>query len=188
MTEAEFTEELVERISSHIADAIVGSRVSVLYEMPIDDDGVIRMGVDADTGEPIRGKGTGFEQDILVYEQKTEGNTTIIPRVIIEVKYGRVTTHDAIVYSYKAECIKRVYPFCRYGRVIGDAKNIPGRVLRHGRQFDFVLALNYPLVSGQIGQLCSIAASELVASRLLGSMMKGKRKVRTLRRELTAGE
>ncbi len=188
MTEAEFTEELVGCLAAHISDAVVGSRVSVLHEMPIDDDGVIRMGVDADTGEPIRGRGTGFEQDSLVYEQKTEGNTTIIPRVIIEVKYGRVTTHDAIVYSYKAECIKRVYPFCRYGMVIGDAKNIPGRVLQHGRQFDFVLALTYPLLSGQIGQMCSITASELGASRLLGSVMKGKMKIQALRRELTAGE
>ena len=186
MTEAEFTEELVGHLSTHISDAIVGSHVSVLYEMPIDDDGVVHMGVDADSGEPIRGKGTGFEQDIVIYEQKTEGHTTIIPRVIIEVKYERVTTHDAIVYSYKAECIKRIYPFCRYGMVIGDAKNIPGRVLRHGRQFDFLLALTYPLLPSQMDQLCSITASELQASRLLGSVMKGKRKVQALRRELTA--
>ncbi len=187
MTEAEFVEELVKSLSTHIADAVVGSHMSVLYEMPIDDDGVVRMGVDADTGEPIRGRGTGFEQDILVYEQKTEGHTSIIPRVIIEVKYGRVTTHDAIVYSYKAECIKRIYPFCRYGMVIGDVKNIPGRVLRHGRQFDFVLALAYPLLPDQLSRLCSIAASELVTSRLIGSVMKGKRKIRVLRREFMAG-
>lgn len=72
--------------------------------------------------------------------------------------------------------------------MIGDAKNIPGRVLQHGRQFDFVLALTYPLLSGQIGQMCSITASELGASRLLGSVMKGKMKIQALRRELTAGE
>jgi hypothetical protein len=61
MTEAEFTKELVGYLSTHITDAIVGSYVSVLYEMPIDDDGVVQMGVDADSGEPIRGRGTGFE-------------------------------------------------------------------------------------------------------------------------------
>jgi hypothetical protein len=83
------------------------------------------------------------------------------------VKYGRVTTHDAIVYSYKAECIKRVYPFCRYGMVIGDTKNIPGRVLRHGRQFDFVLAISYPLMPGQIDQLCSVAARRAGSARRL---------------------
>lgn len=188
MTEAKFTEELVGRLSASIADAVVESHVSVLYEIPIDDDGVVRMGVDKDTGEPIRGRGTGFEQDILVYEKKIEGHTTIIPRVIIEVKYGRVTTHDAIVYSYKAECIKRVYPFCRYGMIIGQAKNIPGRVLRHGRQFDFVLALRYPLIPAQVSQICSIAASELQASRLLGSVLKGKMKIQAIRRELTAAE
>jgi hypothetical protein len=188
MTEQEFTDEIVACIPARITDAKVGSGVSVLYEMPIDDDGVVQMGVDADSGEPIRGRGTGFEQDILVYEQKTIGSTTIIPRVIVEVKYGRVTTHDAIVYSYKAECIKRVYPFSRYGMIIGDAKNIPGRVLRHGRSFDFVYAMTYPLVPAQVGQLCSIVAAELTGSRLTGEVMKGKRKIRLIRRELTAQE
>jgi hypothetical protein len=184
MTESQFTREIVERVSPRIIDASVGSGISVLYEMPIDDDGVVQMGVNFDTGEPIRGRGTGFEQDILVYEQKTIGNTTIIPRVIVEVKYGRVTTHDAIVYSYKAECIKRVYPFCRYGMVIGDAKNIPGRVLRHGRSFDFVYALSYPLVHDQMEQMCAILIAELSSSRLAGEMMKGKKKIRLIRREL----
>jgi hypothetical protein len=188
MTESEFTKEIVACISARITDAKVGSGISVLYEMPIDDDGVVQMGVDTDSGEPIRGRGTGFEQDILVYEQKTIGNTTVIPRVIVEVKYGRVTTHDAIVYSYKAECIKRVYPFCRYGMIIGDAKNIPGRVLRHGRSFDFVCAMTYPLVSVQVDQICSIVAAELTGSRLSGELMKGKRKIRLIRRELIAQE
>jgi hypothetical protein len=188
MTESQFTDEIVAIISPRITDALVGSGISVLYEMPIDDDGVIQMGVDSDTGEPIRGRGTGFEQDILVFEQKTIGSTTIIPRVIIEVKYGRVTTHDAIVYSYKAECIKRVYPFCRYGMIIGNATNVPGRVLRHGRNFDFVYALTYPLVDDQMEQMCAILIAELASSRLAGEMMRGKKKIRLIRRELKMQE
>jgi hypothetical protein len=83
-------------LSPSIVEARISSGMSVLYEMPVDDNGVIRIGVDTDTGEPLRGRDTGFEQDILICEEKTEGNTSIIPRVIVEVKYGRVTTHDAI--------------------------------------------------------------------------------------------
>ncbi len=50
--------------------------------MPIDDDGIVQMGVDRNSGEVIRGKGMGFEQDILIFEEKTVGETTVIPRVI----------------------------------------------------------------------------------------------------------
>lgn len=186
LTELQFTEELIKSISPAFADVKIGSGISVLYEMPIDDDGIVRMGVDADTGHAYRGKGTGFEQDILVYEEKSKGSTTIIPRVIAEVKYGRVTTHDAIVYSYKAECIKRIYPFCRYGMVLGGMKVIPGRVLRHGRAFDFILTLAYPFLPDQTFEVSQIFISELETSRLTGSVMKGAKKLRVFRRGIEA--
>lgn len=167
MTEKQFTAGLLAAVSPAITDAKVDSGVSVLYEMLI-DDGVVQMGVDTDTGLPIRGKGTGFEQDFLIYEEKTEGHTTIIPRVIAEVKYGGVTTHDAIVYSYKAECIKRIYPFCRYGMILGGMKTIPGRVLRHGRNFDFICVvaptLSYLIKLGKQAD-CSLRSWALLVSQ-----------------------
>jgi hypothetical protein len=188
LTELQFTEELIKVLSPILIDAKIGSGISVLYEMPIDDDGVVRMGVDANTGQAYRGKGTGFEQDILVYEEKSKGNTTIIPRVIAEVKYGRVTTHDAIVYSYKAECIKRIYPFCRYGMILGGIKTIPGRVLRHGRSFDFILTLTYPFLPVQILEIGAMFLSELETSRVMGAVMKGTKKLRVFRRGIEAND
>jgi hypothetical protein len=182
MTEKQFTAELLAAVSPAITDAKVDSGVSVLYEMPIDDDGVVQMGVDTDTGLPIRGKGTGFEQDFLIYEEKTEGHTTIIPKVIAEVKYGGVTTHDAIVYSYKAECIKRIYPFCRYGMILGGMKTIPRRVLRHGRNFDFICVVAYPFLSDQIGEASRLLLEELSTSRITGSIMSGKKKLQVFQR------
>jgi hypothetical protein len=184
MTEAQFTQELIECLAPAISDAKVGSGISVLYEMPIDDDGIVHMGVDADSGEPIRGHGTGFEQDILIYEEKNDGHTSIIPRVIVEVKYANVTTHDAIVYSYKAERIKRIYPFCRYGMLIGGKKTIPGRVLRHGRSFDFIFAMVYPFEEKQINQVCKLLVGELATSRLVGLMMRGKKKLQLVQHQL----
>ncbi len=178
MTEKGFTQELIAAVSSHIIGANIGSGISVLYEMPIDPDGVVRMGVDTDTGEPLRGKGTGFEQDILIYEEKTKGHTTVIPRVIAEVKFGGVTTHDAIVYSYKAECIKRIYPFCRYGMILGGMKTIPGRVLRHGRNFDYISAIAYPFLHNQIEEVGIMLAEELRISRLTWAIMRGTKKLR----------
>ena len=188
MNERQFTDELIDKIKPVVADAQIKSGVSVLYEMPIDDDGRVRMGVDQDSGEAIRGKGTGFEQDVLIFEEKTDGNTSIIPRVIIEIKYAGVTTHDAIVYSYKAESIKRVYPIVRFGMVIGGFKTIPGRLLRLGRQFDFIMAMEHPFVDAQVDELRTIVTDELSISRSLGSVLRGKRKLRVLRKHLTINE
>ena len=53
MTERDFTDELIKRIEPSIADARVKSGMSVLYEMPIGDDGTVHMGVDRDSGEAI---------------------------------------------------------------------------------------------------------------------------------------
>ena len=184
ITEKEFVTELIKRVSSSITDAKIDSGKNVLYEMPIDDDGNALMGVD-DTGEVIRGKGTGFEQDILVYEQNTKGQTSVIPRVIAEAKFSSVTTHDAIVYSYKAECIKRIYPFCRYGMIIGDFNSIPGRVFRHGRNFDFICSIAYPFLDEQIQQVQKLFVSELIASRNIVAILKGKLKPWIVQKNLT---
>ncbi len=80
-----------------------------------------------------------FETDLVIYE---ENDGRIIPRVIIEAKLGKVTTHDAITYSYKAEKHKAITPYLRYGIMIGgrDKYPLPGRLFRHGTNFDFMFS------------------------------------------------
>lgn len=85
---------------------------------------------------PEQPRSTVFETDILIGEYRDNG--TWIPRVVIEVKLGGVTTHDAITYSQKAMAHKNVHPYLRYGILIGNIKNIPGRLVRHGQNFDFM--------------------------------------------------
>lgn len=188
MTEREFTDELIVRISPAITTAKIATGMSVLYEMPIDDDGVVHMGVDADTGEAIRGRGTGFEQDILIFEEREGGHTAVVPRVIAEVKLDGVTTHEAIVYSNKAESIKRIYQFCRYGMVLGGFKTVPGRVLRHGRNFDFICSIDNPLIDTQVEQLKTLLLAELETSRRMGAMLKGRLKPRRIHRNYVIEE
>ncbi|RXJ71342.1 hypothetical protein CS022_21165 [Veronia nyctiphanis] len=81
-----------------------------------------------------------FETDILIYE-KSEGKTWK-PRLVIETKINSVNTHDSITYSHKAHLHKTVHPYLRYGMFIGAMGDggLPARVLRHGEQFDFMLA------------------------------------------------
>lgn len=79
-----------------------------------------------------------FETDLLVFEKKE----SIKPRIIIESKINSVTTHDAITYSYKAQTHKNVTPYIRYGIMMGNRKHypLPGRLFRHGTNFDFMIS------------------------------------------------
>ena len=148
MNEKEFITEFIAELDLHLEPCLIAHHKPLLYDLTVDDDGIIRMGVD-DSGEPVRGHGKGFEQDILIYESRDVGDlpvkpcvVTVVPRVVAEVKFNSVTTHDAIVYSEKARRIRTVYPYLRYGLILGGLKTIPGRVLRLGQGFDFIFACN----------------------------------------------
>lgn len=79
-----------------------------------------------------------YETDILILERLTDAEWK--PRIIIETKLKKVTTHDAITYSQKAQTHKNVHPYLRYGILIGNSGNKPlsGRLFRHGQHFDFM--------------------------------------------------
>lgn len=145
------------------------------------------MGVDPDTGEPIRGRGRGFEQDILVFDEVSDAHTSVIPRIVTELKYGHVTTHDAIVYSEKADRIRRVYPYIRYGFVLGGMRHIPGRVLRLGQRFDFIVAISPELQSDELTSFCDLMREEAAASVRLTDVLFSGRKASILRKQLVVG-
>ena len=81
-----------------------------------------------------------YETDILIWENN-EKEKTAKPRIIIEGKLKTISTHAAITYSNKAKTHKTVHPYLRYGIIIGENKSdsIPGRLFRHGENFDFML-------------------------------------------------
>ena len=134
--------------------------------------------------EAIRGVGTGFEQDILLYERALSGVTSIVPRVVAEVKFGNVTTHDAITYSNKARRVRTVYPYVRYGLILGALANIPGRVLRLGEEFDFVVVVSAHCEPEELQQLSALFQHELQSSRDLGKILSGQKKVTGLFKRL----
>src|SRR5580700_5625086 len=107
MTETEFSDLLVKHLRPNLAPHKVEAKRSLLYDLSFNHKGTIAMGVDPDTGEPIRGGGRGFEQDILVFDEVADAHTSVIPLIVAELKYGGVTSHDAIVYSEKADRIRR---------------------------------------------------------------------------------
>ena len=185
MNEREFISEFVKALDLQLDGCHLGTHQSLLYDLTIEDDGHVRMGVDTETGEPIRGGGKGFEQDILLYEKPDSSDAlAIVPRVVAEVKFKGVTTHDTIVYSEKARRIRTVYPYVRYGLILGDFKTVPGRVLRLGQGFDFILALSYPLVVDEVAATRAVLLEELQSSRDLGRIAFGKQRISALRRRI----
>jgi hypothetical protein len=78
-----------------------------------------------------------YETDLLICDINGEA---WIPRVAIECKLRSVTTHDALTYSAKASTHKHVHPYLRYGILVGAfADTLPGRLIRHGAYFDFMM-------------------------------------------------
>lgn len=81
-----------------------------------------------------------YQTDLLIVE--ATGTDTWIPRVVIEAKFSRITTHDAITYSQKAAAHRSVHPYLRYGIMLGNwgEAPLPGRLFRHGQHFDFMFS------------------------------------------------
>lgn len=184
MNETQFVELLVSKLDLDIEPCIIETKRSVIYNLMIDHLGVLDMGVSRDTGEPIRGRGISFEQDILIYEENYKGNTTLIPRVILEVKYININSHDVLVYSEKANRIKRVYPYVRYGLLIAGKKSIPQRVLRLENDFDFIHTIDVSLSENSISEITELLESELKYSYELSKILFEGVRIKSFRKKL----
>jgi len=116
-----------------------------------------------------------YETDILVTETDA-GHWK--PRVVIETKLAKVTTHDAITYSQKAASHKQVHPYLRYGILLGARKHypLPGRLFRHGAYFDFMASWVAEVPSAaELGACLALLQLEVLASRQLEEMMNASR-------------
>lgn len=116
-----------------------------------------------------------FETDLLVFEKKE----SIKPRIIIESKINSVTTHDAITYSYKAQTHKNVTPYIRYGIMLGNRKHypLPGRLFRHGTNFDFMISFKgFVLSEYEESILIELVKKEISYSRKIEEMIYESRR------------
>lgn len=183
-TEDEFGKRLLRALDLPPRVGLAACHKSLLYALSIDSDGKARMGVDNGSREPVRGGGKGFEQDLLIWKQVKGDDTTLIPRVSIELKLDGVTTHDAIVYSEKARRLRAIYPYARFGLIIGGISAIPGRVLRLGHEFDFICTLQVPFVRKELDAIRRILIKEATVSRNLAATLESGTKLQLLHRKL----
>ena len=127
-------------------------------------------------GEPET-EAISFATDLLVVEGYPDGSWK--PRVVVEAKVGGVTTHDAITYSHKAANHRAVFPYLRYGIMLGNRQHhpLPGRLYRHGTQFDFMISFKEHTPSlKEIAAFRDVLLEEARASRALENMIYQSRK------------
>lgn len=117
-----------------------------------------------------------YETDLFICENISENKWK--PRIIIEGKINKVTTHDAITYSQKAATHKNVHPFLRYGILIGNRKQypLPGRLFRHGAHFDFMLSwVGYEATGKEWEDFKELIKNEIKYSQQLEEMIFNSR-------------
>lgn len=170
MTESEWVEEMAERLRTalgkHDRSLSVRTKLRLAYGYEIIEYG----------GEPLA-QSIKFETDLAVLE--TGAGDSWRPRVVVEAKLGRVSTHDAITYSQKAGHHRAVHPYLRYGVMLGRRRQfpLPGRLYRHGAHFDFMMSFVDSVPSKQeLATFCQLIRDEVSASRLLEKLLYDSRK------------
>jgi len=183
MNEKQWVESIRRFLSSiHLSDNI---KIGTLQKLPYARE-ILEYSF---TFEPSKESQMLFETDLLIFEQN---NNIVIPRIIIEVKLARITTHDAITYSYKAQNHKTITPFIRYGIIIGNRAHypLPGRLFRHGSNFDFMISFQKEELSNtEKTAFVDIIKKELAYSRqleemLLNSRNKNRKRYYVMQKEL----
>ena len=172
MTERNWVKSIIGNIEKELRKANDNIRVKDNFRLSYANE-VISYDNDNNAAEQ---NSLAYETDILVYELIDE--LIWKPRVIIEAKLNRVTTHDAITYSKKAQSHKYVHPFLRYGILIGNRKHypLPGRLFRHGENFDFMQSWKaYEADEKEMDVLIKIITDEIHASQMLEEILFNSR-------------
>lgn len=188
-TEHVLAESIASYLARRLVDINVVTKCNLLYSSIIHDlDGKRVVDVDAD-GRTIR-RGGAYQQDILMYDDIESGDVREIPRVSIELKAGRVTTHDALVYAEKARQLRTVYPYLRFLFVVAwQWDELPVRLIKSGASFDAMMVV-HPTTDGtsieraDLRKLKALVEEEVASSRLLGDVLFRRQRGGLLHRRL----
>ncbi len=118
-----------------------------------------------------------YETDLLISEQGKDNKWK--PRIIVEVKMNNISTHSALAYSKKAGTHKDIHPYLRYGvfLVNRDDSPLPGKLFRHGDQFDFMISIRgYEASGDEFKNYQELLHSEIKASQQLEHIIYDSRK------------
>jgi hypothetical protein len=155
--ETEFTELIRAELSKAFTSYKVDKDVCLLYKLHFDAEGNLQP---TNYRSPTRGQ-LAFETDILIRD-------SIVPLVVLEIKFGRFTTHDVLTYSTKASKHKDLYPYLRYGLVVGGLKKIEHRFFTHNSDFDFAFTFSDPTPG--IPRLIEIVGRQIKIAEKIGRL------------------
>ena len=164
--ERQFALELRKLLEASLPSSAYAVHVgkSLLYKLEVDVNGQLRP---EDLRNPKRGQ-FAFETDILI-----EKADPAIPLVVVELKFGGFSTHDIITYSSKATRHKEIYPYLRYGFVVGGAEALSKKFLTHNQGVDF--AMSVPDMATAGSKLIDLIRRQIGNAETLVEMMRTNR-------------
>ena len=171
MDENEFKNIVYNELKRNLPKYMVEKNESLLYKLFIDAQGKLSP---SNFDNPKRGQ-LAFQTDILIKRKSDK-----VPLVVIETKYRGFSTHNVLIYSTKALKHKEVYPYARYGFVIGGKSEISKKFFIHNSGFDFAFAIRTmqnDLMQNDLKELIDIVRKQIEASKHMLDVLKD-RKVR----------
>lgn len=172
MREDEWVEKIAENLSSSALCESENLETEVKLKLPYSFE------ITSFEGQSPRSPETvDFQTDLAIKEMRDDGSW--IPRIIIEAKVNSISTHDAITYSQKAAEHRMVHPYLRYGVMLGNRedKPLPGRLYRHGQEFDFMMSFReYESSDKEMEAFVNLLQDEVAASRTMEKIIYESRR------------
>lgn len=170
-TEKQWADQIAGLLTKHLAKSASGLVVDTGFRLAYGCE-IVQYNDNQPVTEPKT-----YQTDILIREMI--GDKSWIPRLVIETKLRGGTTHDAITYSQKAANHKFVHPYLRYGLLVGNRHqgSLPGRLYRHGSNFDFMLTwTDFIPKPKAMKRFVELVISEVNTSRSLQKLIFESRK------------
>ena len=164
MNEREFAEKVASKLRKHLPSMEVTTGESLIYKVIIDSD----MNFYPDNPEKPKRGVMAFQTDVLIKQEN-------VPLIVIETKYGGFSTHDVLTYSTKAMKHKEIYPYLRYGFVVGGYGVLNNRFFNHNSAFDFAMAIDD---KDDLNDLVSVVERQILNSKNLIKIMKNKNHIK----------
>lgn len=164
MTEKEFSELLKARLDKDLTGYSISIGEPLIYKVIITNEGKFHPDKPL---EPKRGQ-LSFQTDVLIKKEH-------IPLTVIEAKYGGFSTHDVLTYSSKAIKHKEIYPYLRYGFVVGNSEVIENKFFTHNMGLDFAMAIKDV---NNLTNFVRVVKEQLASAELLLNVLKDKHKTK----------
>jgi len=157
MRESGFRRKITQFLEREIINYRVREHQNLLYQVIVNEQLEFEPNTAAN---PKRGN-HAFQADIVIFRENLN-----LPLVVLETKYGSFSSHDVITYSTKAIKHKGIYPYIRYGLVIGGKKFIDKRFFTHNIGFDFSIAMK-DLSDFELNKLTSLIKEQIECAETL---------------------